>query len=74
MVLLPIICINGQFVTGLMSISDSVRVLWLQTNKSQCNSDKFYSGVEQALDVTKPRDITIVMEDFNAKINRESVL
>lgn len=79
--------ITNQTVAIFMPISDRVMTIQLQTNQAKINiiqvyaptADKsedeveqFYNEVEQAMDIAKPKDITIVMGDLNAKIGKGS--
>lgn len=72
-------------VTGFIPISDRVVMIQLQATQTVTNiiqvyaptADKneeeleqFYNDVQQALDITKPREITIIMGDWNAKIGK----
>lgn len=76
---------TSQSVTGFIPISDRVVMIQLQTNQTRTNiiqvyaptTDKseeelelFYNDIQQALDITKTRDITIIMGDWNAKIGK----
>ncbi|XP_072375942.1 uncharacterized protein, partial [Diabrotica undecimpunctata] len=76
-----------KFVTGFLPISDRVMMVTLKTAQSRVNLiqvyaptaeksdeelEQFYNELQQALEVTKSRDVTIVMGDLNAKIGRRS--
>lgn len=77
-----------HLVTSFTPISDRVIMIRIKTTQRTLNIiqvyaptadkveeeiDQFYDDVQQALDITKNRDITIIMGDFNAKIGKGRV-